>query len=127
MPIHVIAKKDSDNVLDTVVFHAGEAGDQEAVAVFTNEESAQRYLNEADWEEPHEPVDLAPFALLQWLQRAYGQGVKYLAVDPKRQPQIEGEPQAAFSIESQLTRCADALVASFQKARESGKNSDRED
>ena len=111
MSTYVIAKKSEKNVLDTVIFHAGETGGQEAVMVFTNEAAAQRFLDESDWGEPHQPVALDALSLVEWLMQANSQGVKYLAIDPQRRPQKSGEPQIVLSIKAELTRCADSLVA----------------
>lgn len=114
MSPYVISKTNDKSVLDTIVFHAGEDGDEEAVAVFTNEAAAQNYVDQANWDEPHRPVALAPLALLQWLYQSYNQGVQNLTVDPQRQPQIAGHPQPVLSIESALARCANELVAVIQ-------------
>jgi len=45
---YVIARKGSDE-LDSPVFHAGDAGDEEAIAVFTTREATQRYIDRARW------------------------------------------------------------------------------
>lgn len=111
MSMYAIAKMSEKDVLDTVIFHAGETGEQEAVMVFTNEAAAQRFLDESNWEVPHRPVALDALPLVGWLMQANSQGVRYLAVDPQRKPQKGGEPQIVLSIEAELTRCAGSLVA----------------
>lgn len=113
MSMYVIARKSEKDILDTVIFHAGETGEQEAVMVFTNEAAVQRFLDESDWEEPHQSVALDALALMEWLMQANSQRVRYLAVDPQRKPQKSGEPQVVLSIEAELTRCADSLVAAI--------------
>lgn len=57
MSVYVIAMKNRE-FLDTPVFHAGPSGNDEAVAVFNNRESAQQYIDEAGWSD-HE--DGTPF------------------------------------------------------------------
>jgi hypothetical protein len=116
MSLYVIAKANEEDVLDTVIFYAGEEGDQEAVAVFTAEAAAQKYLEEADWDEPHEPFPLEPLALLQWLQQAYGQGVRYVTVNPQREAQDAGQPQTVLSVEEQLHRCGESLAETIAAA-----------
>jgi len=111
MSVYVIAKKSEKDVLDTVIFHAGETGEQEAVMVFTNEAATQRFLDESNWEEPHQPVALDALSLVEWLMQANSQGVRYLAVDPQRKPQRSEESQIVLSIEAELTRCADSVVS----------------
>jgi hypothetical protein len=49
--VYVIARKGPDE-LDSPVFHAGDAGDEEAVAVFTTRETTQRYIDRAGWGRP---------------------------------------------------------------------------
>lgn len=66
MPLYVLTKKNSE-VVDTIVFHAGESGEEEAVAIFTDEKLARDYLAASQWDEPHEAILLEPLALLQWL------------------------------------------------------------
>lgn len=111
MSMYVIAKKSEKDVLDTFIFHAGETGEQEAVMVFTNEAAAQRFLDESNWEEPHQPLAPDALSLVEWLMQANSQGVRYLAVDPQCKPRESEESQVVLSIEAELTRCADSLVA----------------
>jgi hypothetical protein len=48
MPVYVIAKAGHE-FLDTPVFHAGPSGGEEAIAVFTDRDSADQYIHDAGW------------------------------------------------------------------------------
>ncbi len=107
--VYVIARKGTDE-LDSPVFHAGDAGDEEAVAVFTTRDSARRYIDRADWGESDEVGVLAPADLLRWLLVAADQGVHWLVVDPDRDRHLAGEPQTVLGITEELTEFARSLT-----------------
>jgi hypothetical protein len=106
---YVIARKGSDE-LDSPVFHAGDAGDEEAVAVFTTREATQRYIDRAAWGSANEVGVLTPTDLLRWLLVAADQGVHWLVVDPDRDRHLAGEPQTVLGITEELTEFAGSLT-----------------
>jgi len=112
MSVYVIAKKDCE-FLDTPVFHAGPSGNEEAIAVFSNRESAQQYIDEAGWSD-HEVGELAPLQLLRWLVKAHEDGTAFLAVNPNRPGQLASKPQDVITIEAKLSEIATSLSASLQ-------------
>lgn len=95
--LFVIAKKGAD-FLDTPVFRAGEAGDEETVAVFTGRDQAQHYLDQAAWNETDKIDELSPDDLLQWLVEAEQEGIHYAVVNPDRDRHLAGDEQAVLSL-----------------------------
>ncbi len=114
MSVYVIAKKNSE-FLDTPVFHAGPSGNEEAVAVFNNRESAQQYIVEAGWSD-QEVGELSPLQLLRWMVKAHEGGTALLTVNPSRSGQVAGKQQEVVVIEAKLSKIADLLSAELQSA-----------
>lgn len=108
----VIAKKNRE-FLDTPVFHAGPSGNEEAIAVFSNRESAQQYIDEAGWSD-HEVGELTPLQLLRWMVKAHEDGTAFLAVNPDRPGQLASKPQDVITIEAKLSEIANSLSAALQ-------------
>ncbi len=106
--VYVIAKKGSD-FLDTPVFHAGETGEEETVALFTSRERAQQYLDRAGWGRADEVGELSPGDLLEWLKDADREGVRYVTVNPDRDRHLAGDPQPALSLDVLGEESADSL------------------
>jgi hypothetical protein len=106
--VYVIAKKGSD-FLDTPVFHAGESGDQEAVAVFTARELAQHYLDRAGWNETDEVGVLSPDDLLRWLVEAEREDISYATVNPDRARHLAGVAQGVLSLDALAEESADGF------------------
>lgn len=106
--VFVIAKKGLD-FLDTPVFDAGESGEEEAVALFTNRQQAEQYLDHAGWGETDEISELSPGDLLQWLVEAEREGIRYVTVNPDRERHLAGDPQAVLSLDALGTESADSL------------------
>lgn len=92
--IYVLTQRGEDQ-LDTPVFHAGDSGEDEAVAVFTERGKAEEYLRQASWDQ-QVPAALAPQDLSQWLRKVRDDGIGLLTVNPNRQEQVKGEPQAVI-------------------------------
>lgn len=97
--VFVIVKKGTD-LLDTPVFRVGESGDQETVAVFTGRDPAQRYLDQAAWNETDEIGELSRDDLLRWLVEAEREGVHYAVVNPIRDRHLAGDLQAVLSLDA---------------------------
>jgi len=112
--VFVIAKKDSD-ILDTPVFHAGESGEEEAVALFTSRHQAEQYLDRAGWGETDEIGELSPDNLFRWLVEAERGGVHYAVVNPDRDRHLAGDTQAVLSLDSVGEQSPDRL---FQEMTE---------
>ncbi len=106
--VYVVAKKGSD-FLDTPVFHAGESGDEETVALFTSRERAQHYLDRAGWEQTDEVGELSPGDLLEWLTDADKEGIRYVTVNPDRDRHLAGDPQPVLSLGILGEESADSL------------------
>jgi len=106
---YVIARKGSDE-LDSPVFHAGDAGDEEAVALFTTREATQQYIDRAGWGKTNEVGMLTPTDLVRWLLVAADQGVHWLVVDPDRDRHLAGEPQTVLGIAEELAEFARSLI-----------------
>jgi len=106
--VFVIAKKCMD-FLGTPVFHAGESGEEEAVALFTNRQQAEQYLVHAGWSETDEIGELSPSDLLRWLVEAEQDGVRYVAVNANRDRHLAGDPQPVLSLDDLGEESADRL------------------
>lgn len=106
---YVIARTGSDE-LDSPVFHAGDAGDEEAIVVFTTREATQRYIDRAGWGEANEVSLLTPTDLLRWLLAAADEGIHWLVVNPDRDRHLGGEPQSVLGITEELDEFARSLA-----------------
>lgn len=106
---YVIAREGSEE-LDSPVFHAGDAGNEEAVAVFTTRQAAQRYIDRAGWGETNKVGVLVPPDFLRWLLVASGQGVEWLVVNPDRDRHLAGEPQIVLGITEELAEFTRSLT-----------------
>lgn len=109
MSVYVIAKRGME-LLDTPVFHAGEAEGEEAVAIFRTANSADRYIDSAGWADEYEAGELDSLQLLCWLVQAYEEGTRNLAINPDWSQQTAGTPQEVIVIEDALSRSADTLL-----------------
>lgn len=106
---YVIARKGADE-LDSPVFHAGDAGVEEAIAIFTTREATQRYIDQAGWAAANEVGMLPPTDLLRWLLTAADQGVHWLVVNPDRAHHLAGTPQTVLGITEELGEIARILT-----------------
>jgi len=106
--VFVIVKKGAD-LLDTPVFRAGESGDEEAVAVFTDRDQAKQYLDHSGWNETDEIGELSPVNLFRWLVEAERDGVHYAVVNPDRDRHLAGDDQAVLSLNALGEESADSL------------------
>jgi hypothetical protein len=111
MPTYLITKKATD-VLDTPVFSAGPDGDQEAVAIFTRLENAEKYLAAAGWKD-HQVAEVADRDFLRWVVKVYEGATDYLTIDPIRESQLAGEEQSTIEIASELDDLAERLMHSI--------------
>jgi hypothetical protein len=109
LAVYVIAGKGSDE-LASPVFHAGDAGEEEVIAVFTSRRGAQQYIDRAGWGQSDEVGELPPPDFLRWLLLAADQGVHWLVVDPDRDRHLAGEPQAVIGIAEELAEFARSLT-----------------
>ena len=112
MSVYEIAMKDRE-FLDTPVFHTGPSGNEEAVVVFNNRESAQQYIDESGWSD-HEVGELTPLQLLRWMVKAHEDGTAFLAVNPDWPGQLANKPQEIITIEAKLSEIANLLSAALQ-------------
>ncbi len=107
--VYVIARRGSAE-LDSPVFHAGDTGAEEALAVFTTREAALRYIDRAGWADSDAVGGLPPPDLLRWLLQAAAQGVHWLVVDPDRDRHLAGDPQPVLGIAEELADFARSLA-----------------
>ena len=109
MSAYIIAKKNCE-ILDTPVFHVGPSGKEDAVAVFSNRESAQQYIDEADWTD-HEVRELTSLQLLRWMAKAREDGRALLAVNPDRPGEVASKLQDLITIEGKMSEIANSRSA----------------
>lgn len=114
MSVFVIAKKNTE-FLDTPVFHAGQSGDQEAVAVFTTREAADQYIEDAGWSEDNEVGELEPIQLFRWLASANEQGTEMVVVNPDREEHLGGTQQRVVLLKERFDSLADDLHSEIMK------------
>lgn len=105
MSFYVIADKDVPQ-LETIVF-AGEAGD--AVAVFTDPNRAQQYIDDAGWSEKQTVATLDPIAFMEWLISCHRNGVRTMMTDPKRTEHERGQRVDTLDIQSHLLHAGEHL------------------
>jgi hypothetical protein len=117
MTAFVIAKKNSE-FLDTPVFRAGADGREEAIAVFTSRETAEKYITDAGWTAEQEVGELQPIQLLRWIVTAYDQGTQMVVVDPTRARHLAGEPQSVVYLDEPMGTFAELLRSEFIKKTE---------
>ena len=98
MTAFVIAHQDSD-FLDSPIFHAGSEQQQEAIAVFTDRESAQEYINTAGWSENYSVGELKPIQILKWFECAHEDGVDLVVVNPDRDWHLFGDRQDVIPLD----------------------------
>jgi len=106
--VFVIAKKGMD-FLETPIFQAGESGEEEAVALFTNRQQAEQYLDRAGWGETDEIGELSPSEVLRWLVEAEQDGVRNVTVNPDWDSHCAGDPQSVLPL-ADLGEDADRLL-----------------
>lgn len=114
MSVYVIAKRSTEQ-LDTPVFHAGPSDSEEAIAVFSDRNHAQRYIDDAQWSDQYEVGELDVFQLFRWIVKAYEQGTQYVTVDPNRQTHLAGQQQEVLIIEEKLASFAESLTRDILK------------
>ena len=108
MSAFLITKTDSEP-LDTPVYAADET--DEIVMVFTCQQTAQRYIDEAKWGGEYTVATLEPIPFLEWLILCYKNGIKFIATDPSRSEQISGQKVSSLSIEDHLIHAGQHIVA----------------
>lgn len=106
---YLISRKDAES-LDTIVFSAGPEDAEEAVAVFTDPTSAEKYLEDAGWEREYVVAAVEPIQFLRWLLFAYDDGIDHLVVDPIYAEQQAGQQLNTLSIEGHLEHAGSHIV-----------------
>lgn len=119
MNAFVIAKKNSE-FLDTPVFHAGESGDEEAIAMFTTRDLAIKYIEDADWSDDYQVGELKPIQLVRWLAVASEEGTKMVVVNPDRSEQLDGKKQRVMYLDEPFEAFANLLSNELIKHAASG-------
>jgi len=98
MTAFVITHQDSE-FLDTPIFHAGPEQQQEAIAVFTNREVAQEYIDTAAWSEHYGVGELKPIQILNWFECAHEDGVDMVVINPDRNWHPFGDRQEVILLD----------------------------
>ena len=106
MPAYVLANKNTEE-LETTIF-ASEAGD--VVAVFTDSKHAQKYLDDAGWNDSMTVATLNAIQLMEWLIHCHRNGVRLMAADPRRSEQESGMRLSTLNIEAQLEHAGSHIV-----------------
>ena len=109
MPAYLISRANVE-ALDTVIFSAGPNDKEEAVAVFTDPEAAEEYMQEAGWADEYTVATVEPIPFLRWLIQVYDEGVQHIAVDPKFSEQQAGQKLNTLSVEGHLEHAGKHIV-----------------
>lgn len=109
MPAYLITRKNVEP-LDTVVFSAGPNENEEAIALFTDPNAAETYVQEAGWENEYTVATVDSIPFLRWLLHAYDDGVRHLVVDPDYQSQELGICLNTLDIEAHLSHAGEHVV-----------------
>jgi len=101
MPVYILAQADCDD-LATAIFSAGPDSREEAVAVFTDSSTAEKYLEDAGWTSEYTiaTVDAIPF--MKFVLELHAQGVQHMAIDPHFADQQAGIRLDTLDIEAHL-------------------------
>ena len=83
------------------------------MAVFTQLNGAEKYIDDANWGEDFCAAKLEPIDFLEWLIQCYRNGVRFMATNPNRQMQVSGQSIDTLEIEKylELASIQDNLVA----------------
>jgi hypothetical protein len=95
---YLLANKDTE-MLETTIF-SSEEGD--AVIVFTDRKHADAYIEDAEWTDEMVVAELSPVPFMEWLIQCFNNGVKLMAIDPRRSEQENGNRVSTLNIEAQL-------------------------
>lgn len=109
MVAYLIARENVDP-LDTVVFAAGPNGKEEAVALFTDPNTAKSYIEAAGWEDEYTVATVEPIPFLRWLLHAYDDGVHHLVVDPDFADQEAQVRLNTLDLEAHLAHAGEHIV-----------------
>jgi hypothetical protein len=118
MNAFVIAKKNVE-FLDSPVFHAGETGGEEAIAVFTTRERAAQYIDDAGWNEEYEVGELRPIQLVRWLATTHEDGTEMVTINPLRKAQLDGAEQRVVYLNEPFAAFAELLSGEIIKKADS--------
>lgn len=108
MSAFLITRKESEPI-DTPVYAADET--DEIVMVFTTQQSAQRYIDDAQWGDQYTIAQLEPIPFLQWLLLCHRNGIASIATDPIRSEQQNGQRINSLNIEAHLNHAGQHIVS----------------
>ncbi len=100
---------DSEKQLHVLTFDC-EIDEKNVVAlVFTSRHSAEDYIEMAGWKNSHSIEQIEPTELLKCLILAKSRGVTHVAVEPKRNEQLNGQVPKLLVLENAYDVHADLL------------------
>lgn len=106
MSTFVLTNK-STSELETTVF-SSEGGD--AVAIFTDHQNAQQYLDDAGWNDMMTVAELDSVQLMEWLIHCHRNGVRLMVTDPNRMEHQAGMRLSTLEIEAQLENAGNHIT-----------------
>ena len=98
--------------LETTVF-SSESGD--AVAVFTDYNNAEQYIQDAGWQDEMVVAELDAVHFMEWLITCHKNGVKLMATDPRRSEHESGLRITTLDIEAQLHHAGEHIFQVAQR------------
>jgi hypothetical protein len=108
MNAFIITKRDSE-FIDSPVFQAGTDDGEEAIAIFSSADTADQYILDAGWQDAQQVGTLKPVQVLRWLVLAHDQGIRMVVIDPNRERQLSGKPQAVIYLDDPMEAFAELL------------------
>ena len=106
MSVYVIAKKDT-KLLETIVF-AAEGGD--AVAVFSDPNRAESYIEDAGWSNSYTVATLTKIDFLEWLIKCHRNGVAFMTTNPTRAEHESNLKIDTLTIEAHLAEAGEQIA-----------------
>jgi hypothetical protein len=106
---YLISRKDVDD-LETIVFAVGREDNEEAIAVFTDERTAEKYIHDAGLDDEFTVAMVEPIPMLQWIVQAYEDGVQHLVLNPDFADQQAGRAVDTLSVEAHLEHAAEHIL-----------------
>lgn len=95
MAISIITRRTGDpKLIDTPLFHVGQSHEESAVAIFSSEDAATRYIDQAEWKEEQTIAKIDESQLVDWLSKAKQHSVTHVALDLNRQSTTQSEQGA---------------------------------
>jgi hypothetical protein len=111
MFVYVITQQENlSDEIDTPILECGVDRNESALPVFTSEERAKQYINEANWDADQQVAELSTLEAAKLLLVAGDNEVSHLVIDPERQSHLSGVPQSVVPLDDTLQAHTELLT-----------------